>query len=310
MKKNYVIGADIGGSHICAAAVDLERYSIVEHSYVSRHVDNQQSKEGILGDWADVFNQVLNSVHGEVKGIACAIPGPFDYAQGLAKYPEGFKFGALHGLKVEDGLKPLLRSNHPISVKFLNDATSFAVGAVRSNPSLKQKNTLCITLGTGLGAGFVKNGLPIMKGSEVPANGCLWNLSFEEGMADDYFSTRGIVKIYTDLGGDEVLGAKELAERFDQDELVKKTFDAFGKRLAGFLVPHLKTFQAKALILGGNISKAYALFGPSMEESFERQKVQLQISISKMMEREAILGCTCVFDEDFQNTIAKDLPRI
>ncbi|RDY60869.1 ROK family protein [Flagellimonas nanhaiensis] len=310
MSKRYVIGADIGGSHICAAVVDVEKYTILEDTFISEHVDNTQSKAGIIKQWSEVFNKVLDKKENGVIGLACAIPGPFNYSEGIAKYPEGFKFSELNGVKIEDELSPLLASETTLPIKFLNDATSFAVGVARSNPTIKDKRTLCITLGTGLGAGFVDKRLPVLSGPTVPPNGCLWNLEWDEGMADDYFSTRGIIKLYADLGGEKIVGAKELADRIDTDPLAVKTFEVFGENLAQFLTPYLKTFKADALVMGGSISKAFSFFGPSCVAKLEANGVQLEVLVSNIMEKGAILGCTCVFEQDFMETIGNDLPKI
>ena len=56
------MGADIGGSHICAAVVDIEKYTILEDTFISEHVVNKQSKTGIIGQWSEVFNKVLDKV--------------------------------------------------------------------------------------------------------------------------------------------------------------------------------------------------------------------------------------------------------
>ena len=288
MEKKYAIGADIGGSHICAAVVDLESYSILEETFLSEHVDNKQTKTGIIGQWSKLINKVLDTFEDNIIGLACAIPGPFDYSEGIAKYPEGFKFGALNGVKIEDELAPLLETENTLPIKFLNDATSFAVGVARSNPSIKNKRTLCITLGTGLGAGFVDKRLPVLSGPTVPPNGCLWNLEWDEGMADDYFSTRGVIKLYEDLGGEEIKGVKELADLVDTDPLAVKTFEIFGQNLAQFLTPYLKTFKAETLVMGGSISKAFSLFGPSCIAKLVQNGLELDVLVSNIMEKGAI----------------------
>ncbi|WP_136466992.1 ROK family protein [Flagellimonas onchidii] len=85
-----------------------------------------------------------------LSGIAFAMPGPFDYANGVAKYPEGFKYGALYSIEIEKELSPLLNHEGVLPIRFLNDATSFAVGEAWLAESLGYQNQLCVTLGTGL----------------------------------------------------------------------------------------------------------------------------------------------------------------
>ena len=64
MKKNIVIGADVGGSHITSAAVDLENLQILEGSLFSKKVNNKASKESILAAWSIAINQSIKSAGG------------------------------------------------------------------------------------------------------------------------------------------------------------------------------------------------------------------------------------------------------
>ena len=76
-----IIGADIGGSHITCALVDLESKKIVPESFTSIKVDSKAPKEMILGKWAEALNAAIATQKGSVDevSIGFAMPGPFDY---------------------------------------------------------------------------------------------------------------------------------------------------------------------------------------------------------------------------------------
>jgi len=59
--KKYANGADIGGSHISCAVIDLEKESIIRKSFAAQKVDNQASADDILESWTIVFKKSLNS---------------------------------------------------------------------------------------------------------------------------------------------------------------------------------------------------------------------------------------------------------
>lgn len=310
-KETYVIGVDIGGTHISSAVVAVQEKKIIDDTYATSHVANLESLDAIMETWASTLNKTIRAAQEvPLQGIAFAIPGPFDYKEGVAKYPEGFKYGALYQTKIEENLNPLLAHSSYLPMRFLNDATSFAVGEAWLSEADGNKRQLCITLGTGLGAGFIENGIPIVTGRTVPPNGCLWNILHKDGMADDYFSTRGFIKAYQEATGKNVMGVKELVNGFDTDVKVKEVFNAFGNDLGDFLTPWLKTFQADVLVLGGNISKAYSYFGTALQQCLNQNDLSIPIRISHHMEKGAIIGCTRVFDSHFWERIKDNLPKI
>ena len=68
----------------------------------------------------------------------------------------------------------------------------------------KAVNSLSITLGTGFGSAFISNRIPIVDGPLVPRLGCVYHLPYRDGIADDYFSTRGLLGRYKKLTGKEL----------------------------------------------------------------------------------------------------------
>ncbi|WP_190810781.1 ROK family protein [Flagellimonas sp. S3867] len=310
-KETYIIGVDVGGTHISSAIVALNQKKLLENTYATSHVANMESQETILDTWANCLNKTLKKANGlPLTGIAFAMPGPFDYNMGVAKYPEGFKYGGLFGTDIEKSLNPLLAHNKVLPVRFLNDATSFAVGEAWLAESEGYKKQLCITLGTGLGAGFIDNGIPVTSGGTVPPNGILWNIPYKDGIADDYFSTRGCINGYAEATGRTVKGVKQLADAYDNDFNAKQVLENFGGDLGRFLSPWLTNFDADVLVLGGNISKAYGCFGNTLQQVFNANALSITIRISKHMEKGAIIGCTRLFDDTFWQSVKNDLPSI
>ncbi len=113
-------------------------------------------------------------------------------------------------------LNPLLTTQKDLTMRFLNDATSFAVGEAWLGEGRGFQKVVVVTLGTGFGSAFVEDGVPVVSGDEVPKEGCLWHLPFKEGIADDYFSTRWFIGEYENLRGQKIFGVKELIERVSE----------------------------------------------------------------------------------------------
>ncbi|NJO91093.1 MAG: ROK family protein [Chloroflexia bacterium] len=262
MSKQIAIGADIGGSHISCAAIDLESHEVVENTYTVEEVNNRAEADVIINKWCTAIKETVKKAGVEEPvGIGFAMPGPFDYVNGIGLF-EGLneKFENLNRVNVGEKLKEALNYENEVFIRFMNDATAFAVGSVWADYALSNKNVLAITLGTGFGSAFIENTVPILTGEKVPQLGCLYHLPYRNGIADDTFSTRGLIKTFKEKTGVELNGVKEIAETASYDGNAAVTFKQFGENLADFLSPWIKKAGVDTLIIGGNISKAHVLF--------------------------------------------------
>ncbi len=306
LKMNTIaIGVDIGGSHISCAACDLSGHKYLPETLSGSGLDNQGNSEKILDIWAHTLVETIQKTESnEVTGIGFAMPGPFDYVNGIALFKgNNKKYENLYGLHVSELLIGKMKMKKQIPVRFINDATAFALGEDWIGKSRGTRNSLAITLGTGFGSAFLSDHLPLVTGSKVPEMGCVWHLPFKEGSADDYFSTRGLLKRYHDRTGKTLSGVKELAARVPDEPLVKMLFDDFGYNLGAFLHPWIEKANIEALVIGGNISNAHSLFGDSLKGYFSENKINIRIAISELKETASIIGSALLADNNFYNNL-------
>jgi len=309
MKKNIAIGADIGGSHITCAAVDLVSGKILKETLAVRAVNNQAKANVIIADWAEVLSSVLSKVHIEnTKGIGFAMPGPFDYVKGISFIKGVAKYENLYGFNIAHAISSSLGIPENFLIRFINDASAFAVGEAWTGSAIKASRSLSITLGTGFGSAFIRDRIPVVDGPDVPSLGCIYHLPYNNGIADDYFSTRGLIGRYKINTGKKLDGVKELAKLASSDKIVLDLFEDFGIKLGQFLAPWLKRFQAEILVIGGNISHAYSLFGEFLESSLRKEKCNCEVELSMLKEDAALLGSAYLLDDDFWESVQHALP--
>jgi glucokinase len=309
MDKNIAIGTDIGGSHISCAAIDMVSGKIIRDSLTERSVDNQAEAAVIIGTWAEALSNVLKKVPREnVKGIGFAMPGPFDYVKGISYIRGVAKYENLYGINITDAISARLGTYDGFLIRFMNDASAFAVGEAWAGSASGFTRSLSITFGTGFGSAFISKRIPIVDGPEVPKLGCIYHLPYKEGIADDYFSTRGLLSRYKKLSGKELTGVKELASLGESDKLVADLFTDFGDNAGLFLAPWLKKFRAEILVIGGNISHAYNLFGNVFEDRLKKEKCFCEVALSKLKEDAALLGSAYLLDDDFWKSVQHALP--
>jgi glucokinase len=309
MNKNIAIGTDIGGSHISCAAIDLVTGKILKDTLTGRTVDNQAPADVILDTWSQAISDILVKVPGEkVKGIGFAMPGPFDYVKGICYIRGVAKYESLYGINITDAISHNLGIKDGTLIRYMNDASAFAVGEAWAGSASGFNRSLSITLGTGFGSAFISNRIPIVDGPEVPKMGCIYHLPFRDGIADDYFSTRGLLSRYKKLTGKELSGVKELAALASSDKAVIDLFTDFGNNAGLFLAPWLKKFRAEILVIGGNISHAYNLFGDVFENRLRTENCSCEVTLSKLKEDAALLGSAYLLDDDFWKSVQHALP--
>jgi glucokinase len=201
------------------------------------------------------------------SGLAVALPGPFDFATGVAWYRGVEKFDSLYGHDLGKSLREQLELDR---VVFLNDAEAFSVGEWTAGELRGLDRCVGVTIGTGIGTGFLDDGRAVRTGDTVPPGGELYKVSHEGRPLEDWISARAILRLYFDrlyfdrshfdrLGAEEDgIGVKEIADRARAGEAValEVLLDAFGV-LSRVLVPWLSRFGASKVVLGGSISGAF-----------------------------------------------------
>lgn len=305
--KKYAIGVDVGGSHITCAAVDLETQKLDISTRKRERVSHTDSAENIFTAWSKAIKECIDLV-GEknVAGIGFAIPGPFNYKEGISMMEH--KYPALYKLHIPTELLKYLNLKGDVSMRFLNDASSFAIGVSWVGKGKGFQRVIVLTLGTGFGSAYIENELPVVEGENIAPEGCFWHLPFQEGIADNYFSTGWFVKEYKNLIGKDIAGVKEIIS--DDPKSAKILFEKFSDNLANFMTPWLEKFSADVLVLGGNISLAFDNFKEPLEKKLAEKNIDVKIEISELMENAAIVGASRLLEETFWKRVSKDLPKI
>ncbi|GET28046.1 ROK family protein [Prolixibacter sp. SD074] len=310
--KRYAIGADIGGSHINCALVDLVKGCIVDTNRSERKIDNQASDNDILEGWENALNQIVIGLDPDcLSGIGFAMPGPFAYDKGVALFEKVAKFENLYGVNVQQELAARLELPVEVSLRFMNDASAFAVGEAWQGQAMGTAKSVSVTLGTGFGSAFVSDGVPVVEAEGVPEMGCVWHLPFMGGIADDYFSTRWFVARWAAISGEIITGVKDVADRAVAGQVeAKELFMEFGSNLGVFLGPWLRDFEAETLVIGGNVMGAWPLFGPAFKAELSSLKVETNVVSSGLKEDAAIIGCARMLDPAYWRHIEPVLSKM
>jgi len=308
MNDSLTIGVDIGGSHLTSALINNVTKEIIRESIVRNHYDHTLEMESLLNIWATTIKMSMSRVNYATKfdGIGIAMPGPFEYADGISKIKH--KLVCLYNKHLPTELNKALKLPSPLSIRFNNDATCFAVGEAFRGLGNDKNRVVVITLGTGFGAAFLENKIPIVDRFDVPPEGCLWHLPFRKSIADDYFSTGWFIAEYEKMTKKKITGVKEILS--GEPIIAEQIFLKFANNLGDFLAFHLKMFGAEILIVGGNISKALDHFIDPLMIRLQEQNIQLEIAPSTLLEEAALIGSAQLFNEPYWARVSKVLPKI
>ena len=286
MNNSTVVGVDIGGSHITAAQVDAKTSEIIESTRMRSSVNSEQEASSIIGQWCEVIAKACGLPANASKKIGIAMPGPFDYQNGISFIKGQNKYDMLYGLNI----KQLLAASLNLEVEniiFYNDAASVVRGEACAGAGKSYSRLIGITLGTGLGTSvFYDNHA---KDAE------LWNSLFKESIAEDYLSARWLLTRYTELTGEIIPDVKQLASLWDTNNQVRDAFNEFGENLGLFLNSFIESQNPEAVILGGNIAKALKLFKESLQASLKTEYQTIPILQAKLGEEAALIGASSLW---------------
>ena len=334
-----LIGADIGGSHITCMGVDPIGHVVSDVFKVRREVDCLASADVILSGWAGAIGKLIDIMGRDILGgVGFAMPGPFDYPGGIAWFKGVQKYDSLYGVNVLDELRSRLGLDASVPVRFLNDASCFAIGEAWTGRAAAFGKSIAITLGTGFGSAFIADGIPVESGPEVPQYGCVYHLPYGSGIADDNFSTRWFLKRYKEITGMEIEGVREMVEKdagyrmqdagfriqdagYGMQDTgyrmqngnensssrilhpASRIFSEFGSGLGVFMAPWLIKFRAGCLTIGGNISLAWPLFEKSFTRALKENGCYIPVFISEFGELAAIAGAARLCNDDFYSRL-------
>jgi predicted NBD/HSP70 family sugar kinase len=295
------LGLDIGGSHVTASVIEASATGKQPLHLLRKSINSFDTAFNIIEAISDCIREVLSSGI-SVAEVGIAFPGPFDYQKGVSTVRNvGGKFEQTFGIHLRQALKDATGLRDTL-LRFSNDAHCFAAGAY-ARAGLSSKRSVFLTLGTGFGSAFMENGQLLTHHPTLPPIGAFYNEPFLDSIADDYFSTRWFHDTYTQATGGDVAGVRELA-RLD-NELSKHIFNEFGANLGSFLLPWLEKFECDELVIGGNISRANALFLPSLKEKLAPLRSNLNIIFCEDTEECILTGAAYLAKQENSSNIVE-----
>jgi len=287
MGNKGIVGVDVGGSHVTACLVDPSSRQIHQKNIVRNRVDSHAPAEIILNLWCKTIIEVTHNAGVPLERIGFAMPGPFDYENGICLIKGFDKYEALYNWNIRTELSQRL-SIAGADILFRNDAEAFLDGELFCGAAIGYSHAVGITLGTGLGSATSHCGHTFDAELSI--------LDYKGEKVEECVSTRGLLRNYFQLTGTKLSNAKELSDRFDTDENARKTFQKFADDLSWFLNIFVNKQHPEVIVVGGNIANAWELFMPRVIENLSQSLDKMpNIKPAELGENAAMIGGACHF---------------
>ena len=289
-KQNYV-GFDLGGSSLKASSFSLdgelqERCSI----------DTQRCLKA--EDYLGLFKDAAKSLSSNkcLKGIGVAVAGVLDSDAG--RIIDSPNLPALCGVPL---LRMLKDTFFPIPLQMMNDANAAALGEYFAGAGVGYQSMFMMTLGTGVGGGFIQNG-EIWRGASGMA-GEIGHMVVEKngkpctcgsrGCLEAYFSSWALekdAKAYAARHPDSAIGSidkitplpiSELAG--SGDHAAKRIWKNGGHALGVGIANIMNLLNPECIVLVGGLMNAKDHFLPSAQKAWEENSFEQARSSSKVL---------------------------
>jgi len=307
------IGIDIGGTNTIFGIVDKSGRILIEDSI--RTSDHEEA-EGFLKSLASKINHTLSEISEpiELKGIGIGAPNG-NYYKGTIEFAPNLKWKGI----IE--LVKMMKQYFPVPVFLTNDANAAAIGEMIYGGAKGMKDFFIVTLGTGVGSGFVING-NVVYGHDgfagelghtiVKENGRNCGCG-RKGCLEAYASANGLKRTVCELIAKhsysgmlkdkscEDLSAKDIDTAARKgDTMALEAFEITGKILGESLANTIAITSPEAIFLFGGLANAGKLILNPTKKYMEdnllniyKNKVKL-LKSSLLEENAAILGSSAL----------------
>jgi glucokinase len=311
--KQVVVGIDIGGTNTVFGFVDREGNILAEDTIKTTHYDEIEVYVAALYEKIMVTRlKIKNSI--EIIGFGIGAPMG-NINKGTIEHPAGLPWKGIIPLA------DLLKRHTDLPVLVTNDANAAAVGEMVYGGAKDMKNFVVITLGTGLGSGFVVDGKLVYGhdgfAGEIghtairpgPSNrdcGC-----GRKGCLETYVSATGLKRTLLKIMADSIQPSELRKYSFDEldaemiheaakkgDYIAKRAFEHTGRMLGFKLADVVAHTNPEAIFLFGGLALAKELIFEPAKEYMEENLLHIYKGKVKLLPSElstqnaAVLGAS------------------
>jgi len=304
----YSIGIDIGGTNSVMGIVDKMGQILAEYTLSTQQYPDIND---FISACFDVLNpDILRLGFESFKGIGIGAPNG-NYFNGSIEFAPNLIWKGVIPLAA------LFQQKFQLDTTVTNDANAAAMGEMMHGAAKGMNDFIMVTLGTGVGSGFVANGkmiyghdgfagelghvIAVREGRSCGCgrNGCLETYASATGIVRTAYEFLGNSMSESVLRKSEHIISKDIFDAAEQgDEMALAIFDFTGKILGQSLADAIAITSPEAIVLFGGLARAGKyIFEPTkkyMEENLLKiYQNKVKLLHSELRESDAaILGAS------------------
>jgi glucokinase len=303
--KTLAIGIDIGGTRTKVGLVNLVTGQVLDTLIYPTETQNPARFEQTLSDAIHNIKQGLEPPQTELKGVGIGVSS-FVFADGTVDSTYGFL-----AFMEDYPLARILEKNHALPCRLDNDARLVALGEALYGSGRGFDRVLVLTLGTGLGLGFVVNQrlegkLPFghMGGHMTVTQNDQRCYCGKTGCLESLVSATGLMNTVRQHDG--LRGTPDVPIAVEQlfrnaligNETAGQVVGEFLAHLRTGLGNYINLFAPDRIVLGGGVAKG---LGPYLSELLPTGQLgpyktyQTTVVQSALEEQSGILGSAALF---------------
>ena len=256
--NSQILAAEISVPGINIALVNLNTHFVIPGTPIFTKVNTHDTADNLIDSWALAIENfaLANSI--PIEKIALAMTGPCDYENGISLMTNQNKFEALYKLNVKELLAKRLNIEVE-DIKMQNNTISLLMGEIFSGCAQGgYNNILAFTLNIGFGTARYLDG----KCEDLK----LWNVSFKDGIVENYLGVGWITKRYEEFTGIKVINIQELTNLTNNDDGIGQlVFNEYGENFVKFLIQQISLHNPQLIVIGGH-NHAWNLFIPHVKD--------------------------------------------
>ena len=275
------MGLDVGGTTVKGIIIDENGKILCENSVPTLYGDELADCIVAL---ADRLVQASGKVYSSLEGVGVCCPGLIDGATGTVVFAGN--------LEVKNyPLKSILEEKLGVKVKIANDANAAALGEAKFGAGKGYKDSVLVTLGTGVGGGIILDG-KIFEGN-LGAGAEVGHMVIDYGGPKCTCGRRGCFEVYCsaraltartkwameeDTASDmwkgytyDTADGRTAFEYMDCDRSAKQVVDWYLNHLACGLANLANIFRPQVIMIGGGVAAQGTRLTAPLQKLFDSE---------------------------------------
>jgi len=314
MRKDKIIGVDVGATFVKVAKLDLKGNMLCKDYFKTADF---KSKDSMISEIVNKIDLQSCKDRNNIAGVGIGVPGPVDFAKGTIYNLTNIK--GWKNLPLKEILTKRLKGL-PVFVD--NDANVACIGETTWGAAKASKDVVCITLGSGLGGGLIIDG-EVYRGRSYSAaelghicidkNGprcnCGGNGCFETFVGNSYIVKEVVRRLkkgekssllkladgkYSNITPKLLDKAAGQGDRFSIN-----VWKELGHNVGIGLTSIINVLNPEIIVIGGGVSKAGKYIFPSVKQTIDERAIGiftkgLKIKRAKFVENAGVVGAAAL----------------